>query len=260
MKYVTIKLLLDRQEVKVFSEVRHGRSVPEDKTSWMPDWNNRNHYVIGVSTHTMKGDVLPSVRRPICDFANCLAINGIVVENIFAIMSNELNHLDLMDVTSARSLCTFSERLQKEHDSDTVACTLTAGFASGHFIVSDYSAHIASFNVFLAWDPEQAKLPLDMKSSEAMAAAGYFKLAPHHMNRRIIFTTSKGELGLGPGVVKEGDIVAVLFGGNVSYVLRPVSDNHYRIVGEYYFHSIMEGQAVEEWKRSGEPAKEFHIY
>jgi hypothetical protein len=51
-----------------------------------------------------------------------------------------------------------------------------------------------------------------------------------------------------------------LFGGNVPYVLRPVGDDHYRLVGECYFHSVMGGQVVEEWKKSGEPAKEFHIY
>ena len=260
---VTTKMLFDQQEVKVFSRVKHSPFVPDDRTSWMPDWTEQLYSILGESPRKTKGDTVPSICRPVCNFANCLAINGTAVENILTIMSNELDQLheiEQIEITFAILLKSLSERLQEEYDCDTVACTLTGGFSSDNYPVEDHSAHLAEFNAFLAWDLEQLALPLSSESPEAMAAGGVFKRARNCLPGRYLFTTSKGHLGLGPIAMRVGDIITVLFGGNVPYILRPVSDDHYRLVGECYFHPVMEGQAIEEWKKSGEPAKEFHIY
>ena len=55
--------------------------------------------------------------------------------------------------------------------------------------------------------------------------------------------------------MKAGDIVCILFGGRVPYVLRHTDpENIYRIVGECYVNGIMNGEAIDMW-REGELSK-----
>ncbi|KAK5688901.1 hypothetical protein LTS10_000880 [Elasticomyces elasticus] len=61
---------------------------------------------------------------------------------------------------------------------------------------------------------------------------------------RCVFATAKGALGLGPAVIAAGDLVTVLDGGVVPYVLRPEKLS-YRFVGACYVHGIMHGTAVQ---------------
>ncbi|RFU23917.1 hypothetical protein B7463_g12421, partial [Scytalidium lignicola] len=51
-------------------------------------------------------------------------------------------------------------------------------------------------------------------------------------NRRF-FTTTRGYIGLAPPDVQKGDIVCVLLGGEVPYVLRPTSEECYMMIGEW---------------------------
>jgi hypothetical protein len=56
-------------------------------------------------------------------------------------------------------------------------------------------------------------------------------------------------VGFGPHIVRDDDIVAVLFGSDVPYILRPVG-SHYQLVGKAYIHGIMEGEIAQEEIRS----------
>ena len=70
------------------------------------------------------------------------------------------------------------------------------------------------------------------------ATLGY--VAPH----RKFFTTTKDLIGLGPRSMCTGDIICIMSGGRVPYVLRE-ERNHHRLIGEAYVHGLMEGQAVD---------------
>jgi hypothetical protein len=64
---------------------------------------------------------------------------------------------------------------------------------------------------------------------------------------RSLFTTCSGKLGLGPGAMKEGDLLVALWGGQVPFVLREVEgEAWYRFVGECYVEGYMEGRGVEK--------------
>ncbi|KAM5344545.1 hypothetical protein ACJ41O_013080 [Fusarium nematophilum] len=67
----------------------------------------------------------------------------------------------------------------------------------------------------------------------------------HRLILRKAFVTKNRWMGLGPSVTQPGDVVAILFGGKVPYILRPV-DDHYLFVGECYVHGIMYGELVSE--------------
>jgi hypothetical protein len=58
------------------------------------------------------------------------------------------------------------------------------------------------------------------------------------------FVTAKGHLGLGLDHVGPGDVIAVLIGCQVPFVLRQSADGKYEIVGESYVDGIIDGEAV----------------
>jgi len=58
-----------------------------------------------------------------------------------------------------------------------------------------------------------------------------------------------------------GDVVVVLFGGNVPFVVRgPDGEGHWRLVGQSFVCGLMEGEGVVSWRASGKEVGEFHIF
>jgi len=55
-----------------------------------------------------------------------------------------------------------------------------------------------------------------------------------------------GRLAFVPSTAMAGDVVAVLFGGEVPYVLRRVSSRGYLVIGECYVDGIMHGEALSD--------------
>jgi hypothetical protein len=79
-----------------------------------------------------------------------------------------------------------------------------------------------------------------------MAASRYFNaLWTACLNRRF-FVTKDGHHGLGPSGMIEGDTVAILYGGRWPFILRPVEDAYYRMIGICYVEGIMFGEAVQD--------------
>lgn len=63
------------------------------------------------------------------------------------------------------------------------------------------------------------------------------------LNRRFC-ATSKRYLGWIPASASTNDIICIFKGGPVPYVLRPVDDDHYILIGECCVHGIMDGEAM----------------
>jgi hypothetical protein len=53
-----------------------------------------------------------------------------------------------------------------------------------------------------------------------------------NVNNQAFFTSQGGRIGLGPLAVQTGDLVCVLKGGDVPFVLRRVSGGCYYLIGE----------------------------
>ncbi|KAL9119653.1 MAG: hypothetical protein Q9187_003794 [Circinaria calcarea] len=63
--------------------------------------------------------------------------------------------------------------------------------------------------------------------------------------RRLCWTT-RGRMGIVPAATSLGDLVCMLFGGQVLYVLRSTGQDHYEFMGECYIHGSMDGEAFEQ--------------
>jgi hypothetical protein len=54
----------------------------------------------------------------------------------------------------------------------------------------------------------------------------------------------------------EGDAVAILYGGKWPFILRPLEDGYYGMIGICYIEGLMFGQALQEHEAKG---GEFHV-
>lgn len=72
--------------------------------------------------------------------------------------------------------------------------------------------------------------------------------------------TRRGYFVLGPNALQAGDVVAVLRGGKVPFVLRKVSaggdDERWVLIGECYAHGLMDGEG---WDVEGVEEEVFAI-
>jgi len=68
-------------------------------------------------------------------------------------------------------------------------------------------------------------------------------------NRRYVLSED-GHFCLAPGCAREGDLVVVLFGGELPFLLRPANVNGaFYMVGGAYIHGLMHGEAVTAWEK-----------
>jgi hypothetical protein len=74
---------------------------------------------------------------------------------------------------------------------------------------------------------------------------------------RSFFRTSRGYMGVTTEGVSEGDLICVLFGGQVPYCLQRQDDEEYKLVGECYCHGIMDGEAMKDLSEGKYTARDF---
>jgi hypothetical protein len=79
-------------------------------------------------------------------------------------------------------------------------------------------------------------------------------------DNRAFFTTQRGYMGFGPPDMRQGDLVAVLLGSKMPFILReaPLSEgmydkSYYTVVGYCYVYGVMNGEAI------GENANNFNM-
>lgn len=83
-------------------------------------------------------------------------------------------------------------------------------------------------------------------AKDAEGLADKFRDVPMRFcDNRNFFVAGNRYVGLGPDLIQEGDIVAILYGGRVPYILRPEGD-HYLLVGEAYVYGIMNGEEFDK--------------
>jgi len=58
------------------------------------------------------------------------------------------------------------------------------------------------------------------------------------------FVTEKGHLGLSSESVREGDMIAIIAGSQVPFVLRPQGKEQFSLVSEAYVDGIMVGEVA----------------
>ncbi|CAN9346683.1 unnamed protein product [Alternaria alternata] len=85
----------------------------------------------------------------------------------------------------------------------------------------------------------------------------HLRLAMLSLDQRALITTETGYLGLAPAAVRQGDVVAILFGCRFPMVLRPYLDDMYQVIGECYIHELMDGEILSQERDGHVSPREF---
>lgn len=72
----------------------------------------------------------------------------------------------------------------------------------------------------------------------------FFNTLIHYQDGRRTCTTQNRYFGTVPDEAEEGDLIVILFGIDIPFVLRPVGDNTFKLIGHCYVHGIMDGELV----------------
>ncbi len=85
--------------------------------------------------------------------------------------------------------------------------------------------------------------PISMTDNEKQVAVKFIRGILIY--NRAFWTISDRHLCLAPATARAGDLITVLLGGRLLYVLRPIKDKgRYIFIGTAYVHGFMEGEAV----------------
>lgn len=196
-----------------------------------------------------------------------VSVTGISVYTVISLEPNDFRYTsDQWHPSRSRALKSFIDNYQCNFSDELLAKTLIAGYASDGYLVIDNNTYMEEYKAFTDCFSEQHPLcngQATQKGHQNDFDAGqrYFVNATRAANGRRLFVTESGVPGLGPLAIAIGDIVAVLFGGSVPFILRPNGDGeHYRLVGECYVHNIMDGQAVKQWQDSGKSTTLYKLF
>ncbi|KAF2191691.1 HET-domain-containing protein [Zopfia rhizophila CBS 207.26] len=119
-------------------------------------------------------------------------------------------------------------------------------------VLTDRQIEGLHFKENAGWNPAQ-RLPSRAKYTPPKNAEEERELLQAMENRGLCLNgrrfciTRKGHFCLLPPTASEGDLICVLLGGEVPYVLRCIDNqgqNFYTMVGECYVHGIMDGEVV----------------
>ncbi|KAI4173817.1 MAG: hypothetical protein LQ346_008339 [Caloplaca aetnensis] len=107
----------------------------------------------------------------------------------------------------------------------------------GH--VADSRGHVADWNLMHA--TTHTLTADENKRKQEMVFA-----LNNASNRRRLCWTNSGRMGLVPATAQAGDLLFVLWGGQMIHVLRRTESERFTYVGESYIHGIMDGELVTE--------------
>lgn len=92
--------------------------------------------------------------------------------------------------------------------------------------------------------------PDSVSGCNSHTCQGYV-IAMEYLHNRRPFLSTNGYVGLLPAHSKRGDLICIIFGAIVPFVLRKLDNGQYELIGEAYVYGIMDGEYLKT-----DPARE----
>jgi hypothetical protein len=187
-----------------------------------------------------------------------------ILNNIYVSRDNTVSEKDLSPVEYLwREFSAIRYTLPNPSYSDVYAfcVTLTAGSTGDTALIGDivhatavtagnFEQHYANFCAYrlqkaAIWGPdlsENVKGSLELNQGNADQ---YMQDVQWSSANRAFFCTEQGHIGLGPWIMENGDECWLPLGSTVPFVLRPIDEGRYKVLGQAYVNGMMEGEAVE---------------
>jgi len=279
---LAVELMRDHGNLYPLSAVVHlSVDLTEENAtaSWVPQWDF-THYLPHMLTRNQNGFRATASTNPTFLFpssSNILQVEGFIFDTVLCQAEEILtvNHIPKQGIPSGgsgnyiRVLYDMAIGWQDSSNSDKTAndskriLALTLAAEGSHLsryreLDPDQRARLLLADFAEYWiqncatnnerangilNPGIDSLSIDFEGLPPPSAHSYRSVAIRALKRRRLFYSKKGYFGLGPAVMQPGDIVCVLFGAQVPFILRR-KDSRYQLVGESYVHGIMYGEAI----------------
>lgn len=244
-----------RQQIAESGDLRFLRRIPERSRyrglpTWAPDWSAEVDDMASCAItwlhiydyYHAAGETVASIGHSSSQLV--LSLKGYMVDRVSKV---DRRHADIMamDDTSARWKVMVEESCQA---------------------INPYRGRFDdAFWRLMICDLVQVALPEDKRLTWRRAEVGdeansrkqwedpiSSVLPPAH--RRRFFMTDLGKMGIGDEDIKVGDMVSVLLGGLMPFILRPAGGGEggvafYQLVGQTYVHGIMDGEVTREGRQ-----------
>jgi hypothetical protein len=277
---VTAFIIENSGNLDIFSDIDHNRSTDDDLfPSWTPCWDlpsiTREQLTYAATYNTSNGRQPKMQSHP---DPNVLSLEGMRMDTVQASEGTTAGSLTVSGTARLRDAWSMV-KTALEHVSRAGMTThlyfiqfilaATAGSTESgmgnHISLMQRLADIRDDNVASTLPTRAERVmsffkPLIDPSEyfSSRVSLDEFRLfVEEKCAGRILFVTKSGFIGLGPASMLPGDIVVVLFGGRVPYIVRKRSvpsssssglihatETHYTFVGESYIFGVMEGEAL----------------
>ncbi|KAH7119033.1 hypothetical protein B0J11DRAFT_591574 [Dendryphion nanum] len=151
------------------------------------------------------------------------------------------------------TLCrSVSSAIRLEEDNFTLNLAMVYGSGSSALEPVDMKKHRALFHPYTC----QAKLAMSSpgenqsrRRSHDANTHNFTSWLEYCVNMWIIIT-EKGRMDIALGrVIEVGDVCCILLGVRVPFILKPVSEITYKLVGESYIYNVMRGEIFAQMER-----------
>ena len=269
-------LNLNLRTLSCISEPTKSRNTP--LPSWVPDWRNigNAHPFVRYSDRTkfrasggMKAEAWHShdqsvlhVRGKWIDWVTVLGSEPTFTKSgaVFEINTDKITELSRSAtwLQECEELASNRDGILTSGRQEQLWRTLTCGLTGDGFPAPQhYAEYFQKYMKFMAGSQERftnylaeaENSPNGIRGlTEAMHGFETHKYIEASIDRwsskRRFCITNSGALACVPKATHNGDIICVLFGGEVPYVLRPTGTGRYSVVGECYLHGIMNGESL----------------
>ncbi|CAN9093289.1 unnamed protein product [Alternaria alternata] len=249
---------------------RSSTGSTEDRPSWVPDWNEDN----GLPFVNYSDDVLQEkdilglvqISETVFGETQCIEISGFRIDTI----NREIKeYATLSDVTGTPDMSKAFQALLRrlEHMYSQQCLAFTFGNPRRYLPLNSVriANRLCEYRAFMgrgfAQDTRGPEVyDRDDFSTSSVPSADRFA-HKHDLEKgdRCLFVTSTEMLGIGPQAMIPGDVVVVLHGGQMPFVLRPADNGLWRLVGECYLYDVNEGRVHREWEQRGSVSEKFTI-
>ena len=74
--------------------------------------------------------------------------------------------------------------------------------------------------------------------------SGGYRVRMQELKGKRPFLSHMGYVGMGPTYMRPGDVIVVLGGASLPFIVRPAEDGNFKLMGECYCDGIMDGEIV----------------
>ncbi|KAK5695547.1 hypothetical protein LTR97_009057 [Elasticomyces elasticus] len=237
--------------------------------TWVPQWQrkqdlNVDHFPLNHNGFRVSGDTKPNISPKSEEPLEVLTANGFVLDHVRD-TSPAFTLETLRFVQSFLDLCESIEAAinQIEPRPTDLEHTLIASLDRMR-VPTCAEQSVSGYRALKRYLLRRGQFPtpgLAEDDTDASDGHAYLEALNRWLRNRCFFTTTTGSIGIGPKVMRDHDLVVILYGSSVPVVLREkkARADTYLVVGSAYVNGVMYGEAMEKHRAGGTADSTFRM-